>query len=101
MAFLVFTDGALYELLKDYLLTEEQLNENNFPRPNPEKNGSAILTGIVKNAGYSGKCLLDCNKIEFQLVVHRLVKYKGINLYAMWCSVFSTWTTSEFTSFHN
>ncbi|PKU46255.1 hypothetical protein llap_3479 [Limosa lapponica baueri] len=47
-----FTDGALYELLKDYLLTEEQLNENNFPRPNPEKNGSAILTGVVKNAGY-------------------------------------------------
>ncbi|XP_014811880.1 PREDICTED: exonuclease GOR-like [Calidris pugnax] len=47
-----FTDGALYELLKDYLLTEEQLNENNFPRPNPEKNGSAILTGIVKNAVY-------------------------------------------------
>ncbi|KAM6227868.1 RNA exonuclease 1 homolog [Spheniscus humboldti] len=48
----VFTGRALYELLKDYLLTEEQLNENNFPRPNPEKNGSAILTGIVKNAGY-------------------------------------------------
>ncbi|XP_009579922.1 PREDICTED: RNA exonuclease 1 homolog, partial [Fulmarus glacialis] len=47
-----FTGGALYELLKDYLLTEEQLNENNFPRPNPEKNGSAILTGVVKNAGY-------------------------------------------------
>ncbi|OPJ89220.1 hypothetical protein AV530_006974 [Patagioenas fasciata monilis] len=46
-----FTGGALYELLKDYLLTEEQLNENNFPRPNPEKNGSAILTGVVKNAG--------------------------------------------------
>ncbi|KAM6033331.1 uncharacterized protein VSU04_016341 [Chlamydotis macqueenii] len=47
-----FTGGALYELLKYYLLTEEQLNENNFPRPNPEKNGSAILTGVVKNAGY-------------------------------------------------
>ncbi|KAM6187509.1 RNA exonuclease 1 homolog [Sarcoramphus papa] len=47
-----FTGGALYELLKDYLLTEEQLNENNFPRQNPEKNGSAVLTGVVKNAGY-------------------------------------------------
>ncbi|KAK4816559.1 hypothetical protein QYF61_017949 [Mycteria americana] len=44
--------GALYELLKDYLLTEEQLDENNFPRPNPEKNGGAILTGVVKNAAY-------------------------------------------------
>ncbi|XP_035746698.1 RNA exonuclease 1 homolog [Egretta garzetta] len=47
-----FTGGALCELLKYYLLTEEQLNENNFPRPNPEKNGGAILAGLVKNAGY-------------------------------------------------
>ncbi|XP_030325657.1 RNA exonuclease 1 homolog [Strigops habroptila] len=46
-----FTGGALYELLKNYLLTKEQLTENNFPRPHPEKNGSAILTGGVKNAG--------------------------------------------------
>nr|XP_021154577.1 RNA exonuclease 1 homolog isoform X2 [Columba livia] len=46
-----FTGSALYKLLKDYLLTEEQLKENNFPRPNPKKNGSAILTGVVKNAG--------------------------------------------------
>ncbi|XP_061324633.1 uncharacterized protein LOC133277086 [Pezoporus flaviventris] len=43
-------DGALYELLKKYLLTKEQLNENNFPRQHPGKNGSAILTG-VKNCG--------------------------------------------------
>ncbi|XP_010014178.1 PREDICTED: RNA exonuclease 1 homolog [Nestor notabilis] len=46
-----FTGGDLYELLKNYLLTKEQLNENNFPRPHPEKKGHAILTGIVKNAG--------------------------------------------------
>uniref|UniRef100_A0A8C6J0A5 Uncharacterized protein n=1 Tax=Melopsittacus undulatus TaxID=13146 RepID=A0A8C6J0A5_MELUD len=44
------TGGALYELLKKYLLTNEQLNECNFPRQHPGKNGSAILTG-VKNAG--------------------------------------------------
>ncbi|XP_067172045.1 RNA exonuclease 1 homolog [Apteryx mantelli] len=44
------TGAALYELLKDYLLTKEQLNENNFPRPNPEKNGSAIFNGIIKKA---------------------------------------------------
>ncbi|XP_009862721.1 PREDICTED: RNA exonuclease 1 homolog [Apaloderma vittatum] len=46
------TGYALYEHLKDYLLTEEQLNENNFPRPDPEKNGSAILSRIVNNADY-------------------------------------------------
>jgi len=81
--FLAFTGGVLYELLKDYLLTEEQLNENNFPRPNPGKNGSAILTGVVKSAGYDGKCLLDCNKTDFQSVVHSTVKYMDITLYGM------------------
>ncbi|XP_010280171.1 PREDICTED: RNA exonuclease 1 homolog, partial [Phaethon lepturus] len=47
-----FTGGGLYEHLKVYLLTKEQLNENNFPRPNPEKNGSAIFAGAVRNSGY-------------------------------------------------
>uniref|UniRef100_A0A8B9V8G0 C3H1-type domain-containing protein n=1 Tax=Anas zonorhyncha TaxID=75864 RepID=A0A8B9V8G0_9AVES len=42
------TGDVLYELLKDYLLTEQQLIENNFPRPNPEKNGSAIFRGVRK-----------------------------------------------------
>lgn len=79
LVFLAFTGGALYELLKKYLLTKEQLNENNFPQQHPEKNGSAILTG-VKNAGCNGKCLVDCNKIDFQSVVHRTVKYMGIKL---------------------
>ncbi|XP_075302958.1 uncharacterized protein LOC104326743 [Opisthocomus hoazin] len=55
-----FTGGVLYELLKDYLLTEEQLNENNFPRPNPGKNGSAILTGVVKSAGYDAFKRMCC-----------------------------------------
>ncbi|XP_054041895.1 RNA exonuclease 1 homolog isoform X1 [Rissa tridactyla] len=60
-----FTDGALYELLKDYLLTEEQLNENNFPRPNPEKKGSAILPGVVKTAGYDAfeRACCRCGKV--------------------------------------
>ncbi|XP_010137045.1 PREDICTED: RNA exonuclease 1 homolog, partial [Buceros rhinoceros silvestris] len=47
-----FSGDALYELLKVYLLTEEQLKQNNFPHPNPEKNGGAILPGVVKNAEY-------------------------------------------------
>ncbi|XP_072717047.1 RNA exonuclease 1 homolog [Ciconia boyciana] len=55
-----FTGGALYELLKDYLLTEEQLDENNFPRPNPEKSGGAILTGVVKNAAYDALKRVCC-----------------------------------------
>uniref|UniRef100_A0A8C8E4C4 Exonuclease domain-containing protein n=1 Tax=Otus sunia TaxID=257818 RepID=A0A8C8E4C4_9STRI len=47
MSVLPFND-ALYRLLEDYLLTEEQLKENNFPRPNPEKNGSAILNAFKR-----------------------------------------------------
>uniref|UniRef100_A0A8C0H537 Exonuclease domain-containing protein n=1 Tax=Chelonoidis abingdonii TaxID=106734 RepID=A0A8C0H537_CHEAB len=42
---------VLYRILKDYVLTEEQLHENGYPQPNPEKPGSAILgNGITKTA---------------------------------------------------
>ncbi|XP_077331269.1 RNA exonuclease 1 homolog [Lithobates pipiens] len=41
------TGHALYNFLKEYLLTEDQLIENGYPRPNPEKPGSALL----QNAG--------------------------------------------------
>ncbi|XP_040010717.1 RNA exonuclease 1 homolog isoform X2 [Xiphias gladius] len=36
-------DMALYESLKDYLLTEERLIESNYPVQHPEKPGSAAL----------------------------------------------------------
>ncbi|XP_048707280.1 uncharacterized protein LOC125637155 isoform X3 [Caretta caretta] len=46
-----FTGIVLYRILKDYVLTEEQLHENGYPQPNPEKPGSAILSnGITKTA---------------------------------------------------
>ncbi len=34
---------ALYESLKDYILTEERLIESNYPVQHPEKPGSAAL----------------------------------------------------------
>uniref|UniRef100_A0A3Q3A3A3 Zgc:152968 n=1 Tax=Kryptolebias marmoratus TaxID=37003 RepID=A0A3Q3A3A3_KRYMA len=37
------TDLALYESLKDYVLTEEKMIENNYPVQHPEKPGSAVL----------------------------------------------------------
>ncbi|XP_010576478.1 PREDICTED: RNA exonuclease 1 homolog [Haliaeetus leucocephalus] len=55
-----FTGNALYELLTNYLLTEEQLKENNFPRPNPEKNGHAILSGVLRNTVYDAFKRLCC-----------------------------------------
>ncbi|XP_028567485.2 RNA exonuclease 1 homolog isoform X1 [Podarcis muralis] len=46
-----FTGITLYKLLKEYALTDEQLKENGFPEPNPEKPGSAILcSGAIKAA---------------------------------------------------
>ncbi len=36
-------DMALYESLKDYILTEERLIESNYPVQHPEKPGSAAL----------------------------------------------------------
>lgn len=34
---------ALYESLKDYILTEDRLIESNYPVQHPEKPGSAVL----------------------------------------------------------
>ncbi|KAH0628364.1 hypothetical protein JD844_009420 [Phrynosoma platyrhinos] len=46
-----FSGIALYNVLKDYVLSEEELKENGFPEPNPEKPGSALLnSGTVKLA---------------------------------------------------
>ncbi|XP_041854385.1 RNA exonuclease 1 homolog isoform X2 [Melanotaenia boesemani] len=34
---------TLYEILQDYVLSDEKMIENNFPVPHPEKRGSAVL----------------------------------------------------------
>uniref|UniRef100_A0A6I8S9V2 Uncharacterized XB5934250 n=1 Tax=Xenopus tropicalis TaxID=8364 RepID=A0A6I8S9V2_XENTR len=42
----------LYNLFKEYVLSDEQLKDNGFPQPNPEKPGSALLqNGITKSIG--------------------------------------------------
>uniref|UniRef100_A0A8C4WEI1 Exonuclease domain-containing protein n=1 Tax=Gopherus evgoodei TaxID=1825980 RepID=A0A8C4WEI1_9SAUR len=43
-----FSGIVLYRILKDYVLTEEQLHENGYPQPNPEKPGSAMLGNASK-----------------------------------------------------
>ncbi|EPY77268.1 hypothetical protein CB1_001279013 [Camelus ferus] len=50
----VLTKLILYRHLKDYLLTEEQLHENNYPQPNPDKPGSVLL-----NPGMTGTLVND------------------------------------------
>ncbi|XP_014348705.1 RNA exonuclease 1 homolog [Latimeria chalumnae] len=52
-----FSGSELYRLLTDYVLTEEQLRENGYPHPHPEKPGTAVLlNGVPKrNVGDSLK----------------------------------------------
>ncbi|XP_005660112.2 RNA exonuclease 1 homolog isoform X2 [Sus scrofa] len=61
----VLTGIILYRHLKDYLLTEEQLHENNYPQPNPDKPGSVLLnpgtTTLVNDP--SKKMCCRCGKI--------------------------------------
>uniref|UniRef100_F6XNL7 RNA exonuclease 1 homolog n=1 Tax=Monodelphis domestica TaxID=13616 RepID=F6XNL7_MONDO len=60
------TGVILYRHLKKYLLTEDQLNENNYPQPNPEKPGCAVLkNGITKSVMMDGlrKICCRCGKI--------------------------------------
>nr|XP_015816079.2 RNA exonuclease 1 homolog [Nothobranchius furzeri] len=37
------SDMTLYEILKDYVLTDERMTENNYPVQHPEKPGAAVL----------------------------------------------------------
>nr|XP_055157983.1 RNA exonuclease 1 homolog [Nyctereutes procyonoides] len=60
------TGITLYRHLKDYLLSKEQLHENNYPQPNPEKLGSILLTtGMTKALvnDTSRKICCRCGKI--------------------------------------
>lgn len=52
----VFPEGdmALYESLKDYVLTEDRLIESNYPVQHPEKLGGAVL--FVDNKKGSPDC---------------------------------------------
>ncbi|XP_053462096.1 uncharacterized protein LOC128596528 [Nycticebus coucang] len=62
----VITGVILYTLLKDYLLTEEQLCENNYPQPHPDKPGRILLNpGMTKTRlrDASKKICCRCGKI--------------------------------------
>ncbi|XP_008568129.1 PREDICTED: RNA exonuclease 1 homolog isoform X2 [Galeopterus variegatus] len=61
----VLTGIILYRHLKDYLLTEEQLRENNYPQPKPDKPGSVLLNpGMTKTlVNDASKICCRCGKI--------------------------------------
>uniref|UniRef100_A0A8C3J2Z6 RNA exonuclease 1 homolog n=1 Tax=Calidris pygmaea TaxID=425635 RepID=A0A8C3J2Z6_9CHAR len=54
------TGPALYRRLKEYLMTEEQLKENGYPMPHPEKPGRAVLYTVEEKKTTDSSCRICC-----------------------------------------
>ncbi|XP_029469818.1 RNA exonuclease 1 homolog isoform X2 [Rhinatrema bivittatum] len=54
------TGAGLYRKLKEYLLTEEQLKENGYPMPHPEKPGRALLFTSEEKKASDSFCRICC-----------------------------------------
>ncbi|NXM25860.1 REXO1 exonuclease, partial [Oxyruncus cristatus] len=54
------TGAALYRRLKDYLMTEEQLKENGYPMPHPDKAGRAVLFTAEDKKVLDSSCRICC-----------------------------------------
>ncbi|XP_067413686.1 RNA exonuclease 1 homolog isoform X1 [Emydura macquarii macquarii] len=54
------TGAALYRRLKEYLLTEEQLKENGYPMPHPEKPGRAVVFTVEEKKMTDSSCRVCC-----------------------------------------
>ncbi|KAM4884167.1 RNA exonuclease 1 homolog isoform 2-T2 [Sylvia borin] len=52
--------AALYRRLKEYLMTEEQLKENGYPMPHPEKAGRAVLFTAEEKKVLDSSCRICC-----------------------------------------
>ncbi|KAM9686950.1 RNA exonuclease 1 homolog [Trichechus inunguis] len=51
---------ALYSRLKEYLLTEDQLKENGYPFPHPERAGGAIIFTAEEKKPKDASCRICC-----------------------------------------
>ncbi|XP_038239741.1 RNA exonuclease 1 homolog isoform X2 [Dermochelys coriacea] len=54
------TGAALFRRLKEYLLTEEQLKENGYPMPHPEKAGRAVVFTVEEKKTTDSSCRVCC-----------------------------------------
>ncbi|KAG6934795.1 RNA exonuclease 1 -like protein [Chelydra serpentina] len=54
------TGASLYRRLKEYLLTEEQLKENSYPMPHPEKAGRAVVFTVEEKKTTDSSCRVCC-----------------------------------------
>lgn len=67
---LIRAGAALYRRLKEYLMTEEQLKENGYPMPHPEKPGRAVL--FTAEEKKSTDCKLGCFILQSLLSVSQV-----------------------------
>jgi RNA exonuclease 1 len=62
----ILSGADLYKRLQQFVLTEDQLKENNFPRPDPVQGGTAIFYGEQKKSQKgSTKGIMQCSYIFF------------------------------------
>ncbi|XP_048686969.2 RNA exonuclease 1 homolog isoform X3 [Caretta caretta] len=54
------TGAALHRRLKEYLLTDEQLKENGYPMPHPEKAGRAVVFTVEEKKTSDSSCRVCC-----------------------------------------
>ncbi|XP_068012404.1 RNA exonuclease 1 homolog isoform X2 [Melanerpes formicivorus] len=54
------TGAALYRRLKGYLMSEEQLKENGYPMPHPDKPGRAVLFTAEEKKTTDSSCRICC-----------------------------------------
>ncbi|XP_066492335.1 RNA exonuclease 1 homolog [Tiliqua scincoides] len=54
------TGAALYRRLKEYRMTEEELKENGYPLPCPEKAGRAVVFTVEEKKTTDGSCRICC-----------------------------------------
>ncbi|NWV70406.1 REXO1 exonuclease, partial [Malurus elegans] len=54
------TGAALYRRLKEYLMSEEQLKENGYPMPHPDKAGRAVLFTADEKKVTDSSCRICC-----------------------------------------
>uniref|UniRef100_A0A4X2LHA7 RNA exonuclease 1 homolog n=1 Tax=Vombatus ursinus TaxID=29139 RepID=A0A4X2LHA7_VOMUR len=52
--------AALYRRLKEYILTEDQLKENGYPLPHPEKPGRAVVFTTEEKKTTDSSCRICC-----------------------------------------
>ncbi|KAL2764137.1 RNA exonuclease 1-like protein [Daubentonia madagascariensis] len=52
--------AALYSRLKEYLLTEDQLKENGYPFPHPERPGGAVIFTAEEKKPKDSSCRICC-----------------------------------------